>query len=199
MHYEREVKVILHGSLRKFHGGSITLSGHSASEIVNGLYQLTPELKHLSGEDRPTLSVMGFKTRESFFEPLPVDLEELHIVPKMAGGKGGFFKILVGAALIAVAFYNPTLMVGGFQLGGTTGILFNMGLSLVLGGFLEMLSPQPKADKFGNSDADPEASKYLGANQNTVKIGTRIPLLYGEHLAFGHYLSFDVDAKDVAV
>ena len=46
---------------------------------------------------------------------------------------------------------------------------------------------------------DPEASKYLGADQNTVKIGTRIPLLYGKHQAFGHYLSFNVDAKDISL
>ena len=45
---------------------------------------------------------------------------------------------------------------------------------------------------------DPEASRYLGAPQNTTKAGTRIPLLYGEHQAYGHYLSFDIDAKDVA-
>ena len=61
-----------------------------------------------------------------------------------------------------------------------------------------MMSPQTKIDQFGKQ-ADPEASKYLSANQNTTKIVTRIPLMYGFNRAYGHYISFDVDAKDVAL
>jgi predicted phage tail protein len=106
----------------------------------------------------------------------------------------------VGVVLIGVAFYLGGAALAGPTLFGTTtvsSLMFNFGLSLVMGGLLEMLSPAPKMDSSGNAASDPEASKYLGATQNTVKIGTRIPLLYGRHIAYGHYISFDVDAFDV--
>jgi hypothetical protein len=61
---------------------------------------------------------------------------------------------------------------------------------MILGGILQMLAPTPKSNT-GSSDQ----SLYVPSNQNTVKIGTRIPLIYGRVRHFGHYLSFNVDSK----
>jgi hypothetical protein len=63
---------------------------------------------------------------------------------------------------------------------------------MVLGGIVQMLTPVPETDST-------EGSMYLGAGVNTVRIGTRIPILYGTRKVGGHYLSFDVDAKDIAL
>lgn len=201
MSYERKVKVVLHGYLKELYKGDLFLSGFSASEIINGMCKITKAFNPKPGQPRHELSVVGFPTKESLFEALPHDITELHITPSMTGGKsGGFFRIVIGVVLIAAAVITGgTSLVALTATGTVAGTLFSLGVSLVLGGLLEMLSPTPKADSFGNGAADPEASKYLAASGNTVKIGTRIPLLYGEFKAFGHYLSFDVDAKDVAV
>ena len=198
MSYERKVKVILHGELKKLYPHDIELSGFSAAEVLNGLSRQVKELRPEIGKEGHLITVVGYESEDLLRGPLRKNETEIHVVPAMAGGKG-FLKILLGVALIAASFYiGPAGLMGGLI---SASSMFSFGLSLVLGGLLEMLSPAPKIDRIGNAGAgtDPEASKYLGANQNTVRIGTRIPIAYGEVELFGHYLSFDVDAKDVAL
>jgi len=206
MHYERKVKIVLHGYLKDLYPDQIELSGHSVAEVINGFCRQTKAFNVAAGEEKHCMHVVGFDTEDSLYLPIPSNVDTLHLVPAMIGGKkGGFFKIVVGAVIIAAAIWSGGTAFGAMTLfaGGSTisSMLFSFGVSLVLGGLLEMISPTPKIDKggFTQSGTDPEASKYLGANQNTVKIGTRIPLLYGKHIAYGHYVSFDVDAVDVSV
>jgi len=201
---KQNVKVILHGYLKSLYPGDIQLNGSTVAEIINGMCKQTKAFEPELGDDRHTIMVKGFTTKESLDAPLG-DINELHLFPAMTGGKsGGFFKIVIGAVLIAAAIWTggTSLTLGPVLFGTTTlaGVMFNVGLSLVLGGLMEMMSPAPKIDKAtGTSTADPEASKYLGPTANTTRIGTRIPLGYGRFKAYGHYLSFDVDAVDVAV
>lgn len=197
MLYEPKIKIVLHGYFKELFPHDITLSGSSVAELINGLCKVTKAFNPKLGEEKHCMSIIGFDTKESLFSPIPSNITEIHIVPSMEGGKGGLFKVIIGVAIIAVAIYNPGVLftIGGFSVEGAS-LLFT-GISLALGGLLEMLSPQPQIDKNGNSAVDPEASKYLGASQNTVKIGTRIPIAYGENKAYGHYLSFNVDAVDV--
>lgn len=195
---EQAVKIHLHGPLKELYPDGFTIVASNPIEAINGFAKQTGVFNVPAEQEKYCVSVVGFETKESLYAPFPANTNELHIVPPMLGGKGGFFKVIIGVVIIAAA-----IATGGMAAalaGGTwTSFFFNMGISLVLGGLLEMLSPSPKMDLTGNSASDPEASKYLGASQNTVKIGTRIPLLYGEHIAYGHYISFDVDSVDVAV
>ena len=198
-----KVKIILHGYLKNLYPHDLELTGSSVKEIINGMCRQTKAFDQKPGEERHCVSVVGYETIEKLSMPLLPNVTELHIVPEMSGGKsGGLVRIVVGVVFIAAAFaLGGTALAGPVLFGETTlaGMMFNFGLSMVLGGLLEMVSPAPKIDRAGNSAADPEASKYLGATQNTVRVGTRIPILYGKFQCFGHYLSFDVDAKDVAV
>lgn len=203
MSYEKRVKIVLHGYLKKLYPEELYLSGHNVHEIINGMCKMTKAFNPEPNKPRHLIAVVGYQSKDSLYEPIPSDVEELHLTPAFHGGKkGGFFQIVVGVVLVAAAFYTGGASLGVLgQLGiagGSLGLLGNIGLSLLLGGLLTMLSPQPKISNNG-SEADPEASKYLGATQNTVKIGTRIPLIYGRVKHGGHYISFDVDAKDVAV
>lgn len=201
MSCEKKIKIILHGYLRKLVPDSIVISGSTVAEVINGFCRQTKAFDVPPDQDRHCIQVVGYSTRDSLFEKLPDGVTELHLVPEFSAGKGGFFKIIIGAVLIAAAIYMPA-SIGAVGLFGTettiAGLLTNMGVSLVLGGLLEMLSPAPKYTS-QKTEGDPEASKYLGAGQNSVRIGTRIPLAYGEVKMYGHYLSFDVDAKDVAL
>ena len=119
---------------------------------------------------------------------------------------GGFLRIVIGAVIVAAAL----MTFGGSAVGlsamwsatsATIGgsIALSIGTSLILGGLLSLVSPTPRRDANASGQADPEASKYLGAQKNTVRIGTRIPIAYGECKVFGHYISFDSQAVDVAV
>lgn len=191
------VKVVLHGYLSDLHDEETYIEGTDVAEIINGFCKQTGAFDVPLGEEKHQIRVHGFDDINTFYQPLSKDVKELHLMPDLRGGKGGgFFKIVLGAVLIAAAIFLPPI---GIAAGVTlNSILFGIGASLVLGGLLELLSPAPQIDTLPDSQ-DPEASKYLGADKNTVKIGTRIPLLYGRHLCFGHYLSFNVDAKDVSL
>lgn len=199
------VKIILHGQLNKLYSDVFEIEASTAIEAINGFARQTKafETTSLNVEDRTCITVLGFDTRESLYELIPEGITELHLIPAMCGGKsGGFFKIILGAVIIAAAVWlGPAAgsLSAAFEMGGAWGFAFNMGVSLLLGGLLEMISPAPKIDTSGNSNADPEASKYIGGTQNSVKIGTRIPLLYGKHIGYGHYLSYDIKAVDVDV
>lgn len=197
MSSERRVKIILHGYLKKLYPHDLSLVGSNAAEIINGMCKMTKAFNPKPGQGRHTIEVVGYDCHEALTAPFSGEVNELHLVPAMLGGKSGAFaKIVIGAILIAASFAIPG---SGLLFGAAYNtFVFGIGVSLALGGLLELISPQPKANTFGNDAADPEASKYLGATQNTVKIGTRIPIMYGEILAFGQYLSFDVDAVDVA-
>ena len=196
------VKVVLHGYLKDLYDKETFIEGNDVAEIINGFCKQTKSLDVPLGEERHQLRVHGFDTKESLFEPLSPDTKEIHLLPDIRGGKGGgFLKVVVGAVLIAAAVYTGGGSLTALAATGSTSlssIMFSLGVSLVLGGLLEIISPAPQIDTLPDTQ-DPEASKYLGATQNTVKIGTRIPLLYGRHEAFGHYLSFNVDAKDISL
>lgn len=201
MLYEPKVKIILHGYLKELYPHEISLSGTSVATILNGLCKVTkqaffPKL----GEGKHRMRVVGFETQESLYADLTPATKELHIVPDMSGGKGGLFQIIIGIIMIiCIIIFPASAAAFAAAIGTTTGSLLLTGASLILGGLMSALSPAPKMDSFGNQAADPEASKYLGATANTVKIGTRIPIAYGTTKIYGQYLSFDVDAMDVAV
>lgn len=191
-------KIILHGRLKELWDGEIIVDTETVAEAIKAMCTITGHaFDPVPGKGRHEIRVVGFDRADDLF--VPSDVEEIHLVPAFHGGKsGGFFKIVLGAVLIAASFFIPPA--GLFGVSWLSGSLFfGMGASLLLGGVMELISPAPKLDLAGNQANDPEASKYLGANGNTVKIGTRIPIIYGKAKAFGHYIGFNVDAVDVAV
>lgn len=178
-------KIILHGSLRKLYPHEIIVDTETVAEAIKAMCTVTRGVFNPKpGNSRYAIQVAGYDTSDALYAT-SFD-EEIHIYPQFSGGKDGFFQIIIGAALVGVSF----------ALGGPIGTaLLGMGLSLALGGVMSLMSPAPQMDT-GTQEQDPEASRYLAATGNTVKIGTRIPILYGEHLVFGHILSFNVNAFD---
>lgn len=178
-------RVHLHGYLAAFHEGPITVAGNTVADIVEGVTRQLPGFAPHPVRGRHRIKVVGFETYESVHTPLSPDVVEIHIVPQLAGGKnGGFLQILLGAALLAVGFFlGPATFLGS--------TLMKVGALAILGGVTQLLSPSPEAD----SDEQTK-SKYLGAPKNTVQIGTRIPILYGRHRVYGHFLSFDLNAQE---
>ena len=68
----------------------------------------------------------------------------IHIVPRLAGAKsGGVFQAVLGAALIAVAWWNPVGWLGAAAVSG----MYAAGASMILGGVAQMLTPKPPAHR----------------------------------------------------
>ena len=192
------VKIILHGYLKNLYSDEVVMEGTDVAEIINGFCKQTKAFNTTATEERHQIRVHGFDSEASLFAPLSDEITELHLMPAMCGGKGGgFIKIFIGTVLIVAAF-----IIGGPEasvaMAKFVTALYAAGISLIAGGLLELISPAPQMDS-SPAALDVEASKYLGANQNTVKIGTRIPILYGKHRMYGHFLSFNVDARDVSL
>lgn len=198
-----KVTLILHGHLRKLCPINYVFDVATPLEALKALAQQVPELRRTPKTKEILVKVLGHESEDAIKSPLRVD--ELHIVPMLMGGKsgGGFFKIALGVALIALSFYVGGLP-GGMLFKGTmfemsAGSILFSGVMMLDGGLLEMVSAAPQVDTSYDTMSDPAVSKYLGAPGNTTKIGTRIPIGYGIHKVSGQYLSFDIQAKDVAV
>jgi predicted phage tail protein len=184
-------KIILHGFLADLYPHAIEVEATTISEAIRSLSQI-PELAPVDGQPIP-VTIRDVNSEIALFSV--TTMTDIHVYPRTggAGGDNGLTQILIGIALIAVAVFAPTLFPA---LGGliTATSVATAGAMMVLGGVMQMLTPMPEAAS-GSTD---ERSNYLGANQNTVKIGTNIPLAYGNVKMSGHYLSFDVDSKDDA-
>lgn len=180
-------KIILHGKLKELYDKPIEVEASTIAEAMRSL-QFIPELQPADGTPWP-VTIQGVNSEIALYAE--TDQEEIHVYPRLGGGggKGGLLQILLGITLIALAFINPAFLA---TLGVTQGSLYLAGAMMLLGGIMQMLMPVPETD----SD---ESSLYLGAGANTVRIGTRIPIVYGTRKVGGHYLSFDVDAKDIAL
>lgn len=200
--------VYLHGRLGDLTGvKSIKLSGNSAYELIEGVSaNFNKELRPTPDRDYIVVKVDGFETEDDLRRPLTPEETEIHIYPTLMGGggkNGGLFKVIVGVLLVAVVAWAVfatgglgALLAGQTQLTWLGSTMLMTGAGMIVGGLMELLMPQPKIDLSASNDI--ESSKYLGAQGNTIKIGTSVPLILGRHRAYGHFISFNVDAKNVA-
>ena len=135
----------------------------------------------------------------------PIGQEDIHFIPVIAGAGRGIGKILLGAALIGLAFFVPQ----GLQLsqGISTGFgfanagflaksLVYVGASLALQGVSELLFPLPKFEGF-ESEEDPRLSFNFNGIQQTSRAGTPVPIVYGEIFTGSVVISASVDTEQV--
>jgi predicted phage tail protein len=116
---------------------------------------------------------------------------DIRIAPVMAGAKsGGFLQTVLGVALIAASFFIP----GGAVLAAS---VLSMGVSMALGGVVQMLSPQQNqssaADKVENG-----ASYNFNGPVNTTAQGNPVPVLYGRMIVGSAVISAGILAQDQA-
>lgn len=174
-------KVHFHGSIEH---PTVEIYGDTLHEVIDGVSRQVPTI-----QNRKLIEIAGCETEEDLHHFLG-DQADIHIYPAIIGAKSKLTQIVVGAALIALSFTGVGAMaIGTGALSFSTGsFMFQMGASMILGGIAAMLAPQPDIAE------DVRSNVFSGA-RNTVKIGTPIPILYGEFRCGGHYLSFDVNTS----
>lgn len=177
-------RIHLHGSLKSIHPEPIVIHAATVAEAVKMVTAQLPGFRPDPVLGYKRVTVVGFENIEDLLA-INTTATDIHLVPQLNGGKsGGFLQIVLGAVLIAASFALPGSMAF------LAPILFNLGAAMLLGGILAFFTA-PKTDK---KDGKENKSYYLGAPKNTVAIGTRIPVLYGERKVGGHYLSFDISS-----
>lgn len=178
------VEIVLHGKFAKDQDGPIKVEAKNVFEAVEAISRQVSTLKPNPLTGKARVKVVGYETEESIYQDLEAETV-LHIVPQLNGGKSGnaFLQIAAGVALIGLSFVPG---IGALA----ASIAMKVGTMLLLGGLSQLLAPAPEDDK-----DEQVKTRYLGAPGNTVQIGTRIPILYGEDRVYGHYLSFDINAQ----
>ena len=143
-------------------------------------------------------------------------LEVFSITPVMTGAGRGGGSFLLGLALVGTAFLiGPAA--GGFLgigagLGGATGAgaaismglvgasfataVGTLGLSLMIGGVAQMLSPVPKPPGIGEAPTQLESNSFSGV-LNTVRQGVPVPIAYGRVFVGSAVVSAGLDVDQV--
>ncbi|HHU0617058.1 TPA: tail assembly protein [Enterobacter hormaechei subsp. xiangfangensis] len=121
----------------------------------------------------------------------PVTGEVIRIVPVIIGGKkAGVLQTVLGVVLVAagaVLSFTPWAAASPF--------LYKFGAAMMLGGVVQMLSPQPSGIASKQS-ADNRASYAFGGVTNTAAQGYPVPLLYGRRLIGGAIISAGIYVED---
>jgi len=164
------------------------------------------------------------------------DLEEIHypasqtikIVPVLGGAGGGVGKVIAGVALVATAILlapagaavlgfagagGGALTAAGFTLGvGAANLVGAIGVSLILGGVAQLLSPTPQLAQIGpasqslggsrtttteGTEMDPQESYSFSGIQNTSRQGIPVPVVYGETIVGSVVISAGIDVDTI--
>lgn len=180
------VEVKLLGELGKRFGRKHRFMAHSPKDVFSALSNQLEGFKDYfcSAHEKG----IGFKLIDGDpdgmgYENVIMGCRRLIIAPVISGG-GAVGRILIGVALIALAFVPIAgqaafagFAAGKFAVGSA--VLFNIGVSLSLTGIAQLLTPTPNAQK----ETDRKDSFLFDRATDLTVQGQPVPLLYGEFLA----------------
>ena len=194
-------KIKLYGKLAKFIGHRVLEADvATAAEAVRFLLANWPEAEAHMNDQHYRVSIGTYD----------IDLEELHhpagaapisFVPVVAGA-GATGRIIAAIALIAASFFFPAaapaaaaLTIGGSTFTAVGAAIFFAGVSLLLTGVAQLLTPTPTTSK---DEGDPRKSFSFSGIQNTNRAGVPVPVVYGETLVGSVVISAGIDIVQVS-
>lgn len=185
--------VILSGPMRKRFGRefALHLDTKSPREAVRALCNVVPgfreylETGHERGVDFAVFRGTGASEEnlnlEHFDQPAG---GVIRISPVVRGSKqAGLIQTIIGIVLIVVSFWT----------GGST---LAIGISMVAGGVVQMLSPVPKLGKGSADSADNQTSYVFNGPINTTAQGGCVPVAYGKCRVGSAIISAGMQAQD---
>ncbi|EBJ3928037.1 tail assembly protein [Salmonella enterica subsp. diarizonae serovar 16:z10:e,n,x,z15] len=181
----------LYGDLQRF-GKRFDLSIKTAAEGLHALYLQIPGLRQKIQEGWYQVRIAGKDVTQDdvtarLHEPLPSGAV-IHIVPRMEGAKnGGMFQFVAGAVLAVV----------GYALGwtGIGAVVGSIGVSMMVGGIAQMLTPTPKSPTSSHAD-NGKASVYFSSVDNMIAQGNPVPIPYGEIMCGSRVISQEITTRD---
>ncbi len=197
-------KIKLYGQLAEFIGHKeFEVKVNNLSQAISFLVNNFPEVEAYMSPKYYQVKVGNYDIGEDELN-YPIGKQDIHFIPAISGAGRGFGKILLGAAMIGLAFMVPVkvplapLKFGGGALftGGTAiarGLAY-VGAALVLQGVSDLLFPLPELD---GMEEDPQVSFNFSGIQNTSRAGTPIPIVYGEILTGSVVISAAIDTNQV--
>lgn len=188
----------IYGKIGVKYGRVHKLAVATAAEAIRALCVNFPgfEADLMQSKDKGIAYVVLSGKRELKQDQLtqPAGNDDIRIAPVIMGSKsGGFINILLGAVLVFIGF-----AISGFSFGTLTpiGSMFvGMGLSMIAGGVVQLLSPQPKAGKPQEAEENTPNYSFSGP-VNTTAQGHCVPVLIGELIVGSAVISAGITAKD---
>ena len=146
--------------------------------------------KFMNNSKEKGLTFAVFKGKKNISEDdlgFPVSGEVIRIVPVVIGSKkAGILQTILGAVLVVAGFISTA---------AAAPYLYSMGASMMLGGVIQMLSPQP-GGLARKESSDNKASYAFGGVTNTASQGYPVGLLYGKRRIGGAIISAGIYVED---
>ena len=183
---ESLVEVKLIGELGRRFGRSYSFVASSPREVISALSNQIAGFKDYLCDAHE--KGIGFRLVDGdaegmSYEEAMMGCKQLIIAPIVTGG-GAFGRILLGVALIALAFVPIAgqaafagFVAGKFAAGSA--ILFNIGISMVLTGIASLLTPPVEQPR----ETERKDSFLFDRATELTTQGQPVPLLYGKFLA----------------
>lgn len=200
MRQEIMIKIELGGVLGKTFGKTHQRLISTTSEAVRALCCTIPGFEQFLNTSKSRgLTFAVFRGKKNIGEDdlgFPVTGEVIRIIPVVIGSKrGGLFQTIFGAVLVAAAVFMSGGIGAAFAAGGMTGFMATTGAAMMLGGIIQMLSPQPNGIAM-KDQGENKPSYAFGAPTNTVSQGYPVPIGYGKRRIGGAVISAGIYVED---
>ncbi|WP_230486502.1 tail assembly protein [Morganella morganii] len=194
------VKIELGGVLGKTFGKTHQRLIRTTSEAIRALCcTITGFEQFLNTSKSRGLTFAVFRGKKNIGEDdlgFPVTGDVIRIMPVVIGSKrGGLFQTIFGAVLVAAAVFMSGGIGAAFAAGGMTGFMATTGAVMMLGGIIQMLSPQPNGIAM-KDQGENKPSYAFGAPTNTVSQGYPVPIGYGKRRIGGAVISAGIYVED---
>ena len=177
--------VYLHGELAKF-GNHWSISAPKIADAIRLIDCQTQGFKkYLIEAAEAGLELAMTVDNKKIEDPLEFGLDningDMHIALMPSGSKRGWGKVIIGAILVALAYYygGPA---AGAEMSWKVSMVMSFGINLMLAGVTELTTKAPKHNK------DEEKGLFNGP-ENTLVQGTPVPVAYGKLLVGGKPIS----------
>jgi predicted phage tail protein len=190
----KTIKVKLLGELGRKFGRKHEFVARSPRDVISALsHQIEGFKEYLvcAHENNIVFKVVDKDSDGMEYENMLMPCDRLIIAPIISGAGGSVGKIVLGVAMIGLAFvsFGGSVAAGSlfagfaggkFALG--SGLLFTIGASLVFNGVSQLLTPQPQVSD-PSSDVQRRESFLFDRAADLTNQGRPIPVLYGKFLA----------------
>lgn len=183
----------LYGHLGTKYGRVYRLAVRNAREAIQALCAMVPgfQAELMSSRDRGVVYALFNGKRNLAFDELdsPPGRDDIRIAPVLQGSKrGGVLQTIVGAVLTVVGVFTAEFD------GGTT---MSVGIAMMAGGAVQMLSPQ-KSSTSSQDQSGSQASYNFNGPLNTSAQGNPVSLGYGRAMGGSAVISAGIFSEDQA-
>jgi predicted phage tail protein len=183
---ESLIEVKLLGELGRRFGRSYSFVASSPKEIISALSNQIEGFKDYlrqAHENGIGFRLVDGNAEGMAYEEVMMGCKQLIIAPIVTGG-GAIGRVLLGVALIALAFipgFGTAIAAGAAKASFTFvgGLFFNLGVSLVLTGIASLLTPPVEQPR----ETERKDSFLFDRATELTTQGQPVPLLYGKFLA----------------